>query len=174
MNALETLRARLPEAARDIGLNVSGVLGESSLGLAQKWGVAYATALAARNAEVAAAVKADAEAAGVEPGVLEDARVAAAVMAMNNVYYRFRHFVGKETYSQKPARLRMTKLAKPATNKADLELFCLAVSAVNGCEQCVRSHEDVILRAGLSEEQVHDAVRVGATMTALATSLEFA
>jgi alkyl hydroperoxide reductase subunit D len=157
MNALETLRARLPEAARDIGLNVSGVLGESSLGLAQKWGVAYATALAARNAEVTAAVKADAEAAGVEPGVLEDARVAAAVMAMNNVYYRFRHFV-----------------AKPATNKADLELFCLAVSAVNGCEQCVRSHEDVILRAGLSEEQVHDAVRVGATMAALATSLEFA
>jgi alkyl hydroperoxide reductase subunit D len=93
-------------------------------------------------------------------------------MAMNNVYYRFRHQIGKESYSQKPARLRMTKLAKPATNKADLELFSLAVSAINGCEACVQSHEKVVLEAGLTEEQVHDAVRIAATMHGAAVALE--
>jgi alkyl hydroperoxide reductase subunit D len=66
----------------------------------------------------------------------------------------------------------MTKLAKPATNKADLELFSLAVSAINGCEACVQSHEKVVLEAGLTEEQVHDAVRIAATMHGAAVALE--
>ncbi len=172
-DSIEALRERLPEAARDIALNLGNVLGESSLTPAQTWGVALSTAFSARNAEVTAAVKAGAEAAGVGAGVLEDARVAAALMAMNNVYYRFRHFVEKESYGQKPARLRMTKLARPATSKADLELFCLAVSAVNGCQTCVASHDRVVTEAGLSEEQVHDAVRIAAVIHAAAVSLEF-
>jgi len=59
-----------------------------------------------------------------------------------------------------------------ATNKADFELFCLAVSAVNGCEMCVRSHEEVVLTVGLSTDQVHDAVRIAATMHGVAVALE--
>jgi alkyl hydroperoxide reductase subunit D len=99
---------------------------------------------------------------------------AAALMAMNNVYYRFRHFIGKETYSQKPARLRMNRLAKPATSKADLELFSLAASAINGCEICVQAHEKAVLEAGLTEDIVHDAVRIAATIHATAVALESA
>jgi alkyl hydroperoxide reductase subunit D len=104
--------------------------------------------------------------------VIDDAVASAALMAMNNVYYRFRHLVGKPSYSQMPARLRMQRIAKPLTNKADFELFCLAVSAINGCEMCIRSHEEVVLKGGLSEEQVHDAVRIAATVSAAALSLE--
>jgi len=99
---------------------------------------------------------------------------AAALMAMNNVYYRFRHFIGKETYSQKPARLRMNRLVKPATQRVDFELFSLAVSAINGCETCVQSHEKVVIEGGLSEDQVHDAVRIAAVVQAAAVSLEMA
>jgi alkyl hydroperoxide reductase subunit D len=59
------------------------------------------------------------------------------------VYYRFRHMVGRDEYVQTPARLRMQRLVQVATNKADFEPFCLAVSAINGCESCIRSQERV-------------------------------
>src|SRR5207248_9407332 len=93
-------------------------------------------------------------------------------MAMNNVFYRFRHMVAKESYTQKPARLRMQRIAKPTTNKADFELFCLAVSAINGCEMCIRSHEEAVIAGGLAEDQVHDAVRIAATINAASVAIE--
>jgi len=69
-------------------------------------------------------------------------------------------------------RLRMNRLAKPATSKLDLELFCLAVSVINGCESCLRAHEKVVLEGGLGEDQVHDAVRIAAVVHAAALALE--
>ena len=97
---------------------------------------------------------------------------AAALMGMTNVFYRFRHLVGKEGYAQLPARLRMNRIAKPAADKLDFELFCLAVSAVNACEACVRSHEEALLKGGITEAQVHDAVRIAATIHGLASVLD--
>ncbi len=174
MSALDLVRERLPEAAKDIKVNLQTVLGDSSLTAPQKWGVAIASALAARNPELRDALLEAATAAGAEPAVLEDARAAAVLMGMTNVYYRFRHMIGKESYAAKPARLRMQRLAQVATNKLDFELFCLAVSAVNGCEQCVRSHEKVVTDGGLSEDQVNDAIRVAAVVHAAAVALELA
>jgi alkyl hydroperoxide reductase subunit D len=171
MGALDRLRDTFPEAAKDIRVNVQTVLGQSSLSEAQKWGVAYATALAARNPALRDAVREDA-AAVVDAAVLEDARAAAVLMGMNNVYYRFRHMIGKPVYADKPARLRMQRLAQVATSKVDFELFCLAVSAVNGCEQCLQSHEKVVLEGGLAVDHVNDAVRIASTMAAAAVALE--
>ena len=171
MSALETLRASLPEAARDIKLNLQSVLGGGALTVGQRWGVALAAAFAARNPRLAEAVLADA-AAAVAPAVLEDAKAAAALMAMNNVYYRFRHVIGKESYGQKPERLRMNRIAQTSGAKVDFELYCLGVSAINGCELCLRAHEQAVLEGGLGEEQVHDAVRIAATVQAAAVSLE--
>jgi alkyl hydroperoxide reductase subunit D len=171
MNALESLRAQLPEVARDTRLNLQSVLQPGTLTPDQRWGVAVASAAAARNRELLDATLADARA-EVSDAVIDDALAAASLMAMNNVYYRFRHLIGKPSYEQKPARLRMQRIAKPATNKADFELFCLAVSAINGCEMCMRSHEAVVIEGGLTEDQVHDAVRIAATVHAAAVSLE--
>ena len=171
MQHLEQLRNQLPEAAKDIKLNLQTVFQASSLTTAQAWGVALAASLAARQATLTRAVLADAQA-QVEADVLEDAKAAATLMGMNNVYYRFRHLVGKESYSQKPARLRMNWIAKPLASKADFELFCLAVSALNGCEVCIQSHEKVVLEGGLNEDQVHDAVRIAAIIQAVAIALE--
>jgi alkyl hydroperoxide reductase subunit D len=150
MNALESLRNAVPDAAKDLRLNLGSVLQPGTLTREQVWGTAVACA----------------------PEVVEDAKAAAALMGMNNVYYRFRHMVGREEYAQKPARLRMQRLAQVATSKTDFELFCLAVSAINGCEACVRSHEAVVVEGGLSEDQVHDAVRIAATVQSAAIALE--
>lgn len=171
MNALETLRAAIPEAAKDLRINLGSVLQQSSLTQEQAWGVALASAIACRNPQLRQATLEDALV-HTSPEVVEDAKAAAALMGMNNVYYRFRHLVGREEYGQKPARLRMQRLVQVATNKADFELFCLAVSAINGCETCIQSHERVVLEGGLTEDQVHDAIRIAATFHGVAVALE--
>lgn len=171
MSGIEGIREQLPEAARDTKLNLVSVLAQSSLTQAQSWGVAVACAIATRNVELRDAVLGDARNV-VDVSVVDDAQAASSLMAMNNVYYRFRHVIGKPSYEQKPARLRMQRIAKPATNKVDFELFCLAVSAINNCEACMRSHEHVVTEGGLTEDQVNDAIRIAAVINAAAMSLE--
>jgi len=171
MNALESLRSAIPDAAKDLRLNLGSVLQSETLTREQVWGTAVACAIAARNPRLRQATLEDALV-HVSPEVVEDGKAAAALMAMNNVYYRFRHMVGREEYAQKPARLRMQRLAQVATNRTDFELFCLAVSALNGCESCIRSHERVVVEGGLTEDHVNDAVRIAATFHGAAVALE--
>ena len=106
-----------------------------------------------------------------EDAVFEDAQAAAVLMGMNTVYYRFRHLVGKDAYSQKAARLRMTYMARPKTNKATYELMSLAIAALAGCEMCIKNHEASILQHGLGEDHVHDAVRIAAILQGAAVAL---
>lgn len=179
MQALQTLLRRLPEPAKDARLNLPAVLQQTVLTPAQKWGTAAAVAHTLRDPELLAAVLADAGS-EVEPAVLRDALAAASLMAMNNVYYRFRHLVGKPAYAQKPPRLRMQRLANPeaganpAAGKVDFELFALAVSAVNACESCIQAHEHAVREGGLSEDHVHDAVRIAAVLQAVAVGRSIA
>lgn len=171
MDRLNALREQLPDAARDIKINLQNVLSQTELSKAQAWGTALACAYATKDKQLTQAVLEDAKAAGVEDATLDDAKAAAILMGMNNVYYRFRHIIGKEEYSQMPARLRMLRINQVASNKVDFELFCMAVSAVGNCQSCVQSHEHVVLEAGLSTAQVHDAVRIAATINAAAVAL---
>lgn len=171
MSDLDALLERLPEAAKDLKLNVKAVLGESSLTAAQTWGTAVASAIAADHPDLQRAIT-EAARGRVEAAVLDDAVAAASLMGMNNVLYRFRHMV--PGYDQIPARLRMQRLGKPASNRVDLELFSLAVSAIHGCETCVRAHEKVVLEGGLSQQQVFDSVRIAAVMHGAAVALRAA
>ena len=85
-------------------------------------------------------------------------------MAMNNVYYKFTGLM--EEYRTIPARLRMNILAKPGVEAVDFELWSLAVSAMNGCQFCVKSHEKKVREGGLSLEQVQTAVRIASVVQA--------
>jgi lipoyl-dependent peroxiredoxin subunit D len=173
MASLEVVRGELADAHKDTRLNLSSVLESGSLTPEQRWGVAVACAYASRNDRLKEAILEEARKVlpNAEP-VLEDARAAASLMGMNNVYYRFRHMIGKESYSTKRPGLRMNRMAQVQTNKVDFELVCLAVSAINGCEMCVQSHEKVVLDGGLTEDQVHDAVRIASVIHAAAVGLE--
>ncbi len=91
----------------------------------------------------------------------------ASLLSVNNVFYRFRHFIGKEYYNTAPARLRMNIMMSPILGKEFFELLSLAVSAVNGCEMCVKSHEASVMAAGSSENRVWDAIRIAAVVTGL-------
>lgn len=168
MSPLETFRNSLPDEAKDTRINLQGIFqpGWSVLRDDQRNGVALSVAFSLGNKELI-----DCLLPLASGPVISDAKAAASLMAMNNVYYRFRHLVGKKVYSQKPARLRMQRLAQPATSKVDFELMCLAVSAVNGCGACMVAHEAVVLEGGLTEDHVHDAVRIAAVVNSAALVL---
>jgi alkyl hydroperoxide reductase subunit D len=167
---LEELRAGLPDHARDLKLNLASVLQQQELSEQQTWGTALASAIAARNPALLQAVAAEAGA-RLSPEAERAARTTAALMGMNNIYYRFVHMAGGD-YADRPARLRMNALAKPGVDHADFELWSLAVSAINGCEMCVRSHEKVVRDKGVTPDQVQAVVRIAAVIHAVAAVIE--
>lgn len=171
LQQVEALRDSLPDPARDTKINLSNAFKSEVLSLEQIWGIALASAYYLRDTRLRDAVLADAKAGGVAESVLQDAQAAATLMGMNTVYYRFRHMIGKESYTQKPARLRMQWMLKPQTSKAEFELMSMAVAALAGCELCIETHEKSILEHGLSEDHVHEAVRLAAVLQGFAVAL---
>jgi len=168
---IEVLKERIPDFAKDVRLNLSSLASDETLGEQTKYGLLVATAIATRNVDVIAAI--EAEAAGkLSPAALSAAKSAAAIMAMNNVYYRFVHLASNKDYATMPARLRMNVIANPGVDKADFELWSLAVSAINGCGMCIDSHEKVLLQAGVSTATIQTAVRFAAIIQSVAVSIE--
>jgi lipoyl-dependent peroxiredoxin subunit D len=174
MTTLETIRDSIPDYARDLSLNLGSVLaptGAPGLNETQIWAVALASAIASRNVAFTRDIESLA-ASHLDAAYLKAARSAAAIMGMNNVYYRFLHLVGDAEYAQLPARLRMNAIGNPGIGKVDFELLSLAVSAINGCGMCIESHEKQLRQHGLTREAVQSAVRIAATMHAVARVLE--
>jgi lipoyl-dependent peroxiredoxin subunit D len=171
---LNTIKDRLPDFARDARLNLGILESEGELAPAVAWGTALAAAAAARNPELLSAIRI-AGAVHLDDAHARAALAAASVMAMNNVYYRFRHFMGDDApYATLPARLRMQTIGNPGVDGKTFELWCLAVSAINGCETCVRSHEHAVRTKGGTAAEIHDAVRIAAVIQSVAVSLEAA
>ena len=168
--SIDKLKDRLPDHAKDLRINLGAIAASTVLTPQQAWGTAIAAATTSRNPDVAAAIAADAIA-HLSPEAIHAARGAASIMGMNNIYYRFLHMVGEE-YAQLPARLRMQIIGKPGVDHLDFELWCLASSAITGCEACVRSHEKVVRDKGGTKEQVQEAVRIAAVVHAVALTLD--
>jgi alkyl hydroperoxide reductase subunit D len=167
---IEALKTRLPEYAKDLKLNLGSLATDPTLTVQQRAGTFIASALASRNPEVTRAIVAE-FAPQLSPEALNAAKAAAAIMGMNNVYYRFTHLVGGD-YPALPARLRMNILARPGVEKVDFELWSLAVSAINGCGMCMESHEKIVRHGGLTTEQVQCAVRMASVVHAVAATLD--
>ena len=171
---LETLRAAIPDFAKDLRLNLESVLAETGApGLAarQIHAVAYASAIASRHRPLTDALEAQAKA-SLSDAELGGVRTAAALMAMTNVYYRFVHLVEEPEYGTLRAGLRMNAMASPGVDKATFELCALAVSAVNGCGACLASHEKTLRQHGLGAQAIQSAARIAAVVHAVAVTLE--
>jgi alkyl hydroperoxide reductase subunit D len=167
---IETLKNAIPDYAKDLRLNLTSLAADATLTVQQRAGTFIASALASRNASVTRAIVAEFGPA-LSPEALAAAKAAAAIMAMNNIYYRFTHLVGGD-YPNMPARLRMNVIGKPGVEKADFELWSLAVSAVNGCGMCMEAHEKIVRHGGISQEQVQTAVRIASVVHAVAAILD--
>lgn len=168
---LEQLLNLIPDYARDLRLNLGSVLRQTELTEKQTWGTAVACAMAARNQMLLDTMTVEASA-RLSEQALQAAKAAAAIMGMNNVFYRFRHFTNNEKYASIPARLRMQVIRSHGADPVDFELCCLAVSSINGCAVCVEAHEKVLREKGATEETIVAAVRIAATIHAIACVLD--
>jgi len=172
---LDLVRESIPDYARDLKLNLGSVLtpeGAPGLSERQIWSVALASAIASRNNALTSAIESAASNA-LDAAYVQGARAAAAIMGMNNVYYRFLHLVEDAEYQAMPARLRMNILGNPGIDKLDFELLSLAVSAINACGLCITSHEKKLRAHGMTREMIQSAVRIAAVVHAVAVVLEY-
>jgi alkyl hydroperoxide reductase subunit D len=164
---LDALIDSLPSFAKDLKLNYSSLVrNNTEMSAQQLWGTIVVTTIATRSATLTAAVLSAAPE-HLSAQALEAAKAVAAIMGMNNIWYRFHHLSSNEKYGTMPARLRMSALRGHGVEDADTELWALAVSAVNGCAKCVDAHEKVVREKGASEELIAAAIRIASIMHAI-------
>jgi lipoyl-dependent peroxiredoxin subunit D len=165
--SLDALRETLPSYAKDLSLNLSTLAGETTLTDQQKWGAFVASAYAVGEPSVVKAVNAAATAGGLTEEAATAAKAAAAIMGMNNVYYRSLHLLSNGEYKTLPARLRMNILANPGVEKVDFELWSTAVSAVNGCGMCLDAHEAELKKHAVPNTHVQAVLRIASVVNAV-------
>ena len=152
---------------RDLKLNIKAVLASEHLSAKEANLLALAISTNNNKDLLSNAFTAKAKEHGASDAELAEVQACASLLSANNVLYRFRHFVEKETYNNAPARLRMNIMMNPVLGKEFFELVSLAVSAVNGCEMCVKSHEQSVLQQGGTVSRIWDAIRISSIVTSL-------
>ena len=167
--ALSNIDARY---IKDLKINVGNVLSNAQY-LTKK--EAYLLALSVAINEKYDLLKTSftnlAKAEGATDADIAEIIACTSLMNTNNVFYRFRHFMKKEYYSNQPAGIKMSIMMNPVLGKAFFELVSLVVSSINGCEMCVTSHEQSVLQHGYSESKIFEAVKLGAIIKGLITVL---
>lgn len=168
--SIDNLKSSLPEYAKDQKLNIGTLTRSTELSEQQLWGTLVASAAATRNATVISEIVEEAKE-HLSEEAIDAAFGAATVMAMNNVAYRAKGWLGSE-YSQVKFGLRMNIISKPGVEKADFELWSLAVSTINGCEHCAVAHAKTVTEEGLTKEQVWEAVKIAGVVQAISQVVE--
>lgn len=165
---MQKLAAADSRFIKDLKLNVSTVLSGQNINRKEALLLALSVAANEKNETLIAAFQALVAAEGATDAEIAETHACASVMAANNIFYRFRHYMhGNEHYNNTPAGLRMSIMMSPVMGKELFELMSLVVSAVNGCERCVTSHEASVKQHGATEARVYDAMRLAAVMKSL-------
>ena len=168
---LQALSAADSRYLKDLKMNVATALGAETLGAKDSRLIALAVAVNEKHEELQAAFTDAARKAGATDAEIAETIACTSLMNANNVYYRFRHFMHEEFYDKAPAGIRMSIMASPVLGKELFELVSLAVSAINGCELCVTSHEKNLVAHGTQKQRIHDAVRLAAVLKSLVVLL---
>lgn len=152
---------------KDLKINVTNGLNAANLTRKEAYLIGLSVAVNEKQAELQAAFEKLAIAEGANDKEIAEVISCTSLLVANNVYYRFRHFVKKEFYTTQPAGIRMSIMANPILGKEFFELISLVVSALNGCEMCVSSHEEALIKHGTTQNRILDAVRLGAVLRSL-------
>lgn len=171
--SLDNLKEMMPSYAKDTKLNLSSVLSEAgspNLTQNQIYATALACAYATKNITLIREIFEEVQGTLSEQEI-EAAKAAAAIMGMNNIYYRFIHMASDKEFSQFPANLRMQVIGNPGVDKKDFELYSLAVSAINGCGMCIDAHVHQLVKEGLHKTGIQSSIRIAAVISAAAQVL---
>jgi alkyl hydroperoxide reductase subunit D len=164
MEFLASIKELIPDYAKDIRLNIDGVIARSSLAPEDALGVALAAAFAAKSPKLVAVLRAN-----TPPAEANAALTAAALMGMNNAWYPFIEMAGDEDLKGLRAELRMNAYASSGgVEKKKFEAYALAASIIGKCHFCVRSHYDLLRKEGMTTQQLRDVGRIAAVINAAA------
>lgn len=169
---MDNIKQEIPEIAKDIRLNLSKVLDvtqNDGLSEGQILGSALAVAYSLDDKELVTALKEQIR----EEAIISAAQLAASLMAMTNIYYRFTHLTANQEVEHLPAGLRMQGMMNPGVDKATFEILSLAVSALNGCGTCVSSHAHQLKEHGFSAPAIARVGRISAVIHAVNISRSF-
>jgi alkyl hydroperoxide reductase subunit D len=168
---LHVLGSKENRYIKDLRINISNAFNYTSLTKKESYLLALAVAINDKSSILIDNFKAQA----IEYGAIEDDIIetvsCVSLLNINNVFYRFRHFTKKEAYNS-PAGIKMSVMGNPVMGKEFFELMSLAVSALNGCEMCVASHEDSLVKLGTSEIRIYEAIKLTAIVRGL-TAINF-
>ncbi|OBJ69934.1 alkyl hydroperoxide reductase [Mycobacterium sp. 1274756.6] len=167
--SVENLRNALPEYAKDLKLSLGSLTRTTALDEEQLWGTLLSCAASTRNQRVLAEI--GAEAADILSAEAYNAALgAASIMGMNNVFYRGRGFLDGAYDDLRPG-LRMNIIGNPGVSKANFELWCLAVSAINGCSHCVVAHENTLRQEGVGREAIFEALKAASIVAGVGQAI---
>lgn len=164
---LERIAAADPRYIKDIKINTGNALNYPNLTKKETFLMGLAIAVNEKNMVLQKTFENLARKEETSENEMAELFSCVSLMNINNVFYRFRHFTAKEYYNNTPAGIKMSIMANPALGKEFFELLSLCISAVNGCEMCVRSHEQSVLQHGSSEARIYDALRLAANIKGL-------
>lgn len=169
---LEKLAAADNRFLKDLKLNIGAVLKSANIDKKEAVLLALSVAVNEKSEVLIAALESLARQEGADDAAIAEIHACTALMNTNNVFYRFRHYLPQnQYYNNTPAGLRMSIMMNPVLGKGFFELVSLVVSALNGCELCVTSHEASVKQHGASEARIYDAIRLGAVIKSLAVLL---
>lgn len=156
---------------KDLKINVSNFLNTKHLTRKEALLIALAVATNDKTVVLRDSLKNMVVQEGASEEEIAEIYAAVSLLNVNNVFYRFRHFTGNEYYSNTPAAIKMSVMMNPVLGKEFFELVSLVVSALNGCELCVNSHDESVKKHGAAEERVYEAIRLGAVFRGLTVTL---
>jgi alkyl hydroperoxide reductase subunit D len=169
---LQRMAAVDSKSIRDLKLNVSGMLNSKNMTKKEAYMVALSAAANEKHDVLTVAFENLAKKEGATDEEVAEVHACVSIMNVNNIFYRFRHFMGgNEYYDKTPAGLRMSVMMSPVMGKGLFELISLVLSAINGCERCVTSHEHSVKEQGASEPRIYDAIRLGAVIKGLCVTI---
>ena len=173
MNNVTPLKDLISDFAKDIRLNISSILAgtvPTELSNNQILGVTLAVSYATGNTKLIDTIQTSL-CAELAPEEVQAAKSAATIMAMNNVYYRSINQVSDDGLKKLPTGLRMQVIGRPGIDKITFELYCLAVSALNGCGHCLDAHSQVLQKAGITLQDIQLAIKIASVINAVNASI---
>lgn len=170
--SLEKLAAVDSRYLKDLKLNIGTVLKSTNINKKEAYLLALAVVVNEKSTLLINAFETLARKEEASNAEIAEIHACTSLMNTNNIFYRFRHYLPQnQYYNNTPAGLRMSIMMSPVLGKEFFELVSLVVSALNGCELCVTSHETSVKQHGATEARIYDAIRLGAVIKSLVVVL---
>ena len=168
-NWVETVKESIPDYCKDIKLNLETIMTRHGLDPVDAHACAYVAAIASNNGALAFEIEMNSplfsESADPERSAM---KTAAALMAMNNIYYPFAEMTQDPDLKGLPPGLRMNAYANHGgVSKKKFEMYALAASIIGKCEFCVRNHYEALKKEGMTVQQLQAVGKIAAIVNAI-------